>query len=142
MKSNEHLGSIWSTINQKCNNPNNSDFEYYGGKGIILCEEWDNYNTFKEWATNNGYKDNLVLSRKDTEGDYCPENCEWITDSLHRQKRRKYEAMVEYNGNIISIYELGNIVNINVKTIISRYLAGCRGMDLVRVPNKSIKVAV
>jgi hypothetical protein len=141
MKSKERLYHIYMNMIYRCNNPNHSDFEFVGGKGIIVSEAWDTYEDFKNWALQNGYNDNLVLSRKSTEDDYYPENCEWIEDKIHRQKRRKYEAMVEYNGSIVSIYELGNIVNINSKTIISRYLAGCRGLDLIRVPDKRIKVA-
>lgn len=102
LKENEFksLYFVWNTIKQRCNNPNNDKFTNYGGRGIKICEEWKNdFFKFKEWSINNGYykqntnipfKNKLSIDRIDNNGDYCPENCRWITIS-ENTKKKKYD---------------------------------------------------
>ena len=83
------LYSIWCGMWQRCANPNREGYKYYGGKGIAVCEEWQNYSAFKEWALKNGYKDNLSIDRIDNMKDYCPNNCRWITISENVARANK-----------------------------------------------------
>lgn len=55
------------------------NFQYYGGKGIRVCDEWQNYIAFALWARSNGYQEGLSIERKDSNGNYEPSNCEWIS---------------------------------------------------------------
>ena len=62
------LYSIYSGIKQRCYNPNNQHYKWYGEKGIALCNEWSNENglqNFIEWSLNNGYEENLSIDRID-----------------------------------------------------------------------------
>lgn len=71
---------LWSTIKKRCYFKNFDNYHRYGGRGIKVCEEWLNSSkAFCEWAMKNGYKKGLQIDRKDTDGDYCPENCRFIT---------------------------------------------------------------
>lgn len=71
------LYRIWHGIKDRCLNINNKD---YGGRGITVCPEWTNdYIKFRDWALNNGYADNLIIDRKDPDGNYEPTNCRWLT---------------------------------------------------------------
>jgi len=64
--------------------------EYYGGRGIRVCSWWRNdFVNFEKWALENGYDDMLTIDRIDGDGDYCPENCQWLTWDENRKKRRK-----------------------------------------------------
>lgn len=139
-----HIYKIWSNIRQRCNNPKATGFECYGGKGIIICEEWDSFENFKDWSLDNGYQENLVLSRKDSNDDYYPGNCEWITDDQHRDKRGKICEIItiEYQGEEITLSKLSKITGVHRETLKYRWLRGKRGEELVRKPDNGFKLAV
>lgn len=83
------LSDIIRSARQRCYNPNHRNYKAYGGKGVKVCKEWqENTGAFIEWALANGYRDDLTLDRIDNEGDYCPENCQWITAKENASKRK------------------------------------------------------
>lgn len=87
------LYKIWNNMKQRVCNPNNKDFDSYGGKGIIICDEWKNdFLPFRDWALSNGYQDNLTIDRKDNNGNYGPENCRWTTQEVQSRNTRKIYA--------------------------------------------------
>ena len=95
---NKKLYSIYSVMKYRCYNPNSKRWKYYGGKGVIICEEWlENVDNFISWSHNNGYKEGLSINRIDSNKDYSPENCEWITRSENSRKMnefRRYESFI------------------------------------------------
>ena len=83
------LYSIWCGMRQRCNNPNRDYYSHYGGKGVKICDEWSDFPTFEEWATTHGYADDLSIDRIDNNGNYCPDNCRWITRSENTARANK-----------------------------------------------------
>lgn len=79
---NHRIYIIYRGFRARCNNPNAHEYERYGGRGIRVCDEWqDSYEAFREWALRNGYSDHLTLDRHpNIDGDYEPTNCRWATD--------------------------------------------------------------
>lgn len=96
-RSKEVLYTIWHGMKARCYNETNNKYYRYGGRGIKISKEWrDNYPAFKAWAYNNGYIENtninqykhyLAIDRIDNNGDYSPNNCQWITVSENSTKK-------------------------------------------------------
>lgn len=82
------LHNIWVGLRDRCNNPNHTGYQNYGGKGLQVCPEWDDYNNFKTWAIANNYSDTLSIDRKDNDKGYSPENCRWTTKFTQMQNTR------------------------------------------------------
>lgn len=82
------LYGIWAGMKQRCTNCNNDKYPRYGGRGIKVCAEWLNdFQAFYTWAMGNGYNDDLTIDRIDNNGDYTPDNCQWITNEENVSKR-------------------------------------------------------
>ena len=110
---------IWYGMKDRVVNENNNAYNYYGGRGIKLCEQWFDYINFYNWAINNGYQENLTIERKDTNGDYCPENCKWSTMKEQSLNKRNTH-LLEFNGKIQSVKEWSEELNIPYDVLISR----------------------
>ena len=85
------LCGIWKQLKQRCGNPNNKDYRYYGARGVTVCEEWQSFRGFESWAMANGYQEGLTIDRIDGTGNYAPDNCQWIPakDNCRRQQHAR-----------------------------------------------------
>lgn len=103
----------WLGMKRRCYNPNDSRYYRYGGRGIIVCDEWKNdFNAFYEWginAPNYGIKDEL--DRTNNDGNYEPSNCRWATriEQLRNTSRNVY---VCFNGDNMTLSQLFIAANI------------------------------
>lgn len=86
-KSAERVYKIWLQMKYRCSNKNATGFKYWGGKGIKVCEEWQNsFEKFYCWAILNGYRDDLTIDRINSNGNYEPTNCQWLTKGDNSRK--------------------------------------------------------
>lgn len=81
------LYRIWASMKNRCSDP---ALERYGGRGITVCTEWQDFIPFKDWALSTGYEDGLELDRINTNGNYEPSNCRWITRLGNLENRAVY----------------------------------------------------
>lgn len=76
---------------QRCHNPSNSKYHYYGGRGIKVCDRWlESFENFLE-DMENSFKEGLELDRIDNNNDYTPENCRWVAHSQNTLNRRCFK---------------------------------------------------
>lgn len=109
---NQPIHKIWNTIITRCYWKEHKFYYLYGGRGIRVCDEWrcDNgnvkaFSNFYDWAMANGYRDEKLpngkskytIDRIDPDGDYCPENCRWITNA-EQQRNKRADKLFTYNG--------------------------------------------
>jgi hypothetical protein len=89
---------IWAGMRHRCN-PNATDPAnvHWAGRGITICDEWDDFAVFEDWALDNGYKKGLSLDRTDVDGNYCPENCQFVTRSVNSKRARAEYTVLRKN---------------------------------------------
>lgn len=122
-KSYTRLYQIWENMKQRCLNKNFKRYDYYGGRGIGICEDWLNFVNFNEWAINNGYEENLTLDRIDNMGDYSPNNCRWIT-SFEQQSNTRKTVRLTYNGETHHVSEWARKIGVGRSIILYRIKRG------------------
>ena len=88
---------IWNGMKARCLNPRSTGYPRYGARGISICDEWLDYETFNRWAVTHGYADGLELDRIDNDGPYCPSNCRWVTHSRN-QRNTSRTHMITISG--------------------------------------------
>lgn len=93
------LYRIYENMLSRCYNPSKGKgYERYGGRGIRVCTEWlESFESFRDWALNHGYDEDLELDRIDNNGDYSPENCRFVSHKTNNRNRRN-NHLLSYNG--------------------------------------------
>lgn len=90
------LYNTWVCMKNRCFNPNKDNYKYYGGRGITICKEWKNsFQLFYDWAITYGHKKGLEIDRENNSGNYCPENCRFITHTENCQKKSVTKLTIE-----------------------------------------------
>lgn len=114
------LGRIWRAMKTRCYNPNFSEYEIYGGRGIEICDEWLNDPCeFFNWALRSGYSDDLSIDRIDTNKGYSPDNCRWVTSSTQNNNKRS-NINITYDGETHTMAEWACIKGIQYQTLKDR----------------------
>ena len=121
----DRLYGIWCNIKSRCYYVNNNRYANYGGRGIVMCEEWKNsYEVFRDWAMSNGYQKDAkrgkcTIERIDVDGNYCPENCTWKT-TKEQENNKTTNHFIEYQGEIHTVSEWASILSISYNTLLNR----------------------
>lgn len=114
------LYTIWENIKKRCYNKNTEHYSDYGGRGISMCESWKNsFESFKDWALENGYSGNLTIDRIDFNGNYEPSNCRWVTIKEQANNKRN-NILLTHNGETKTIAQWAEEVGLKRRTIRAR----------------------
>lgn len=114
---NTRIYRIWCGMKRRCYNKHNEHFDRYGGRGIIVCDEWKtDFMNFYDWAMSNGYDDKLSIDRINNEGNYEPSNCRWANQ---KQQIVNSTATIKCSlgGNIVSLSDIADILGVSFKRI-------------------------
>jgi len=123
----------WIGMRNRCNNPNDPSYIRYGGRGICVCEEWeDNFPAFLQWSYANGWAKDLSLDRIDNDGPYSPENCRWTSNIIQSNNKRNNHYL-DWHGETKSVSDWGREVGIQPATIIGRLKRGWSVEDALTI---------
>lgn len=130
-KTRDKTWKCWQNILFRCNNPKCKGFHNYGGRGITVCERWNSFDNFL--SDMGDCPEGLTIERKDTNGNYCPENCIWA-DCITQQNNRRDNFIINFNGQEYTAAELGRKFNMNGCLISQRIRKGWDINDAINTP--------
>lgn len=106
------LYKVWLNIKQRCSNPHTKSWAIYGGRGIELCRMWrENFVAFSTWAQSHGYQEGLQIDRIDTNGNYEPKNCRWVSQKENCRNTRSNVLTQELAAQIRALVSAGEKQN-------------------------------
>ena len=114
------LYSVWCGMKARCHNSNVDSYKDYGGRGIKICADWQDFTVFSAWAFLNGYDKGMTLERIDVNGDYCPENC-CFASMKEQQRNRRNNVFIEIDGSKYLSTDLAEMLGLPTSTI-SRWI--------------------
>lgn len=116
----DRIYRIYNKIKNRCYNSNSESYKYYGGRGIVICDEWLNdFQVFYDWAISSGYDEKLTIDRIDVNGNYEPSNCRWATRKEQNYNKRN-NRKITYNEKTQTLTEWAKELNINAHTLSNR----------------------
>lgn len=118
--------SIWKGLRGRCRNKNNPKYKNYGGRGIKVCERWEDFWNFYDDMGKR--PEGMSIDRIDVNGDYSPENCRWA-DTDTQENNRTTTRLVRIGGEVKSVKHWADYYGINTSTVRDRYF---RGWDIVK----------
>ena len=122
--SHDRLYQTWADMKQRCSNPRCASYSNYGGRGVSYAEDWNNFETFREYALSVGYDDTLTIERIDVNGNYEPGNVKFIP--LKEQIRNKRNSIhLTYQGETKTLGEWAAQFGVNRGAAWYRYKDNC-----------------
>ena len=133
------LYSIWNTMMDRCFDKNSKNYANYGNRGITVCTDWLSVvNFIKDMATL--YKKGMQIDRIDNNGNYCPENCRWVT-CKENQRNRRSNHILTYKGAAKTIIEWSEILGIGSTTLRGRLQKGWTVEQTLETPVRPMKLS-
>lgn len=122
-KSKTRIYHIWRDMRERCYIPRKIGYHNYGGRGIVVCEQWKGSNdflNFYNWAMANGYRDDLTIDRIDVNGNYEPSNCRWASQK-EQQNNKRNTIYITYKNETKPLVEWSQMFNMNYMTLLRRF---------------------
>ena len=123
----------WKAMLRRCEDEKNKYFYNYGGRGIKVCDEWHDFETFAKWAIGHGYSNELTIDRIDNNGDYNPYNCRWST-KIEQENNKRTNRKVTIDGAEKNLCQWCRQFGINPITVQSRLRLGWDVETAIKTP--------
>lgn len=120
------LYRVWQHMTKRCRNPKDDHYPSYGGRGIIVCDEWrHSFQTYHDYVTRlpDYGKESYTLDRIDNNGDYEPGNVRWATKTEQARNTRQNQ-MITFDGKTQCISAWAVEIGMNRKTLDKRLKSG------------------
>lgn len=126
----------WARIKDRCFNPNSDSYEYYGGRGITVCERWME---FKNFFSDMGHPPTTkhTINRIDNNGNYEPGNCEWSTHS-DQMRNTRVNRIFSRNGETKCAAEWAEIFGMDYHFLMGRIKKGWDFKDALTRPKRKM----
>lgn len=126
--------AAWWAMHDRCTNPKNSNFRYYGARGISVCEQWATFEAF--YADMGPCPEGLTLDRIDNDGNYEPGNVRWATRT-QQQNNRSNSKKYEHDGLALTVAQWAKKTGIEDATLRARLN---HGWSVVRAITEPVQV--
>lgn len=124
------LYGVWATMRGRCERSNHISYKNYGAKGIKVCEEWEDFQTFFDWAMSHGWKNGLAIDRIDPDGNYCPENCRFLTQAENNRNKKNLIYLTD-NGETHLLVDWARMTGQPKQRLYSRRNAGWSDHEII-----------
>lgn len=128
------LYPIWNAMINRCHNENDNGYDFYGGRGIEVCEKWHDINNFLD-DVEDGYFKGATLDRIDNDGNYSPRNTRWVTHKENLRNMRR-NRIVEYKGEKKTVAEWAEYLGLKYQTLWARLFVYEQPLDKAMSPGK------
>lgn len=130
------LYQVWKDMRRRCRAKNHHAFADYGGRGIRVCAEWEsNFSEFYKWAMTKGYRPGLSVDRKENNGPYSPENCQFST-RIEQNNNKRSNRIIKHDGKRLTLSQWAAQSGISMKRLSSRLKAGWTFAKAITTPTK------
>lgn len=116
------IRAVFNGMHRRCTNGKPGSRHYYD-RGIRVCDEWTEFEPFLEWSLSHGYEKGLSIDRIDVNGNYCPENCRWVTQKVQQNNKRDNVYLV-IDGEKKTLRQWCDHYGINYRMVLARRRRG------------------
>lgn len=124
----------WQAMRQRCENPNDPAYPNYGGRGIKVCDRWQE---FKNFVADMGLRPKgYELDRIDNDGPYSPENCRWVTSKANKHNKRT-NTRITWEGETLPVTVWAERLGLHPRTLFNRLHRGWSLERAMTAPTQS-----
>jgi len=127
------LYTIFVGMHKRCEDKRHPVFLRYGGRGIEVCAEWNDFSAFREWALSHGYADKLTIDRIDNNKGYSPQNCRWAS-YCENERNKKGVRKFRYKGKWLYVGDIETLTGLSRSCIWGRLRNGWSIGDIISTP--------